>query len=46
MGRDVFYVTSAIPYVNAEPHVGTAYEIIACDMLARYQSRRAGGSTS
>ena len=29
MGRDVFYVTSSIPYVNAEPHVGTAYEIIA-----------------
>jgi methionyl-tRNA synthetase len=42
MGRDIFYVTSAIPYVNAEPHVGTAYEIIACDMLARYQRSRGG----
>jgi methionyl-tRNA synthetase len=36
MGRDIFYVTSAIPYVNAEPHVGTAYEIIGCDLIARY----------
>jgi methionyl-tRNA synthetase len=40
MGRDVFYVTSAIPYVNAEPHVGTAYEIIACDLIARYHRLR------
>lgn len=37
MGRDVFYLTSAIPYVNAEPHVGTAYEIIGCDFVARYR---------
>ena len=36
MGERTYYVTSAIPYVNAEPHVGTAYEIIACDVVARY----------
>ncbi len=36
MPPKAFYVTSAIPYVNAEPHVGTAYEIIGCDMVARY----------
>jgi methionyl-tRNA synthetase len=40
MGRDVYYVTSAIPYVNAEPHVGTAYEIIGCDLIARYRRLR------
>jgi methionyl-tRNA synthetase len=40
MGQDLFYVTSAIPYVNAEPHVGTAYEIIACDFIARYRRLR------
>jgi methionyl-tRNA synthetase len=40
MGRDVFYVTSAIPYVNAEPHVGTAYEIIGCDLIARHRRLR------
>jgi methionyl-tRNA synthetase len=43
MGRDVFYITSAIPYVNAEPHIGTAYEIVGCDFVARY--RRARGDT-
>ena len=40
MGRDTFYVASSIPYVNAEPHVGTAYEIIACDLIARYRRMR------
>ena len=40
MGRDVFFITSAIPYVNAEPHVGTAYEIVACDFVARYRRAR------
>ena len=40
MGRDVFFISSAIPYVNAEPHVGTAYEIIACDFIARYRRQR------
>lgn len=40
MGRDVFFISSAIPYVNAEPHVGTAYEIVACDVIARYRRQR------
>ncbi len=40
MGRDRYFLTSAIPYVNAEPHVGTAYEIIACDFIARYRRLR------
>ena len=40
MSDRVFYVTSSIPYANAEPHVGTAYEIIACDVLARYHRLR------
>jgi methionyl-tRNA synthetase len=31
-----FYVTSAIPYVNAEPHLGFALELIQADVLARY----------
>jgi len=38
--KDTYFVTSAIPYINAEPHVGTAYEIIACDMVARYHRLR------
>src|SRR5439155_10458049 len=40
MGRDVFYITSSIPYANAEPHVGTSYEVIACDLIARYRRLR------
>ena len=40
MGRNVYYLTSSIPYANAEPHVGTAYEIVACDFIARYRRLR------
>ena len=32
-----FYITCAIDYPNSEPHVGTAYEKIAADMIARYK---------
>jgi len=31
-----FYITTTIPYVNAEPHLGFALEIIQADVLARY----------
>ena len=31
-----FYITNAIPYVNARPHIGHAFEIIESDVLARY----------
>lgn len=31
-----FYVTTAIDYVNAAPHIGHAYEKIAADVIARY----------
>ena len=30
-----FYVTSAIPYANAEPHLGHLFELVGCDVLAR-----------
>ena len=35
------YVTVAIPYVNAEPHLGYAYELVQADVYAR--SRRLAG---
>ena len=35
------YLTVAIPYVNASPHLGYAYELVEADVYAR--SRRAGG---
>lgn len=32
-----FYITTAISYPNAKPHIGHAYELIATDALARFQ---------
>ncbi len=32
-----FYITTAIDYVNSRPHLGTAYEKIAADVIARYK---------
>lgn len=34
--RPRWFVTTAIPYVNANPHIGFALEIILTDALARY----------
>lgn len=31
-----FYITTAIPYVNAKPHIGHALEFVECDVIARY----------
>lgn len=31
-----WYITTAIPYVNARPHIGFALEIVQTDTLARY----------
>ncbi|MEN9621668.1 MAG: hypothetical protein RLZZ67_102 [Candidatus Parcubacteria bacterium] len=33
-----FYITTTLPYVNAEPHVGFAMEIIRADVIARYKT--------
>ncbi len=35
-----FYVTTAIDYVNAEPHIGHAYQKIIADVLARWHKLR------
>ncbi len=34
-----FYITTTLPYVNAEPHVGFAMEIIRADVIARYKKQ-------
>ncbi|MFH1551993.1 MAG: class I tRNA ligase family protein, partial [bacterium] len=31
-----FYITTAVPYVNAAPHIGFALEMVQADVLARY----------
>ena len=36
-----FYITTAIDYVNGQPHLGHAYEKIIADVIAR--SRRSLG---
>ncbi|MDO8483005.1 MAG: methionine--tRNA ligase [bacterium] len=32
-----FYITTTIPYVNADPHIGFALEIVHADIIARYK---------
>ncbi len=39
-----FYLTTAIDYVNSRPHLGTAYEKITADAIARYK-RLTGAET-
>lgn len=31
-----FYITTTLPYVNADPHIGFALEVVQADVLARY----------
>lgn len=31
-----FYITTTLPYVNADPHIGFALELIQADVVARY----------
>ena len=35
--QKLFYITTTLPYVNNDPHVGFAMEIIRADAIARYQ---------
>jgi len=37
-----FYITTAIDYVNAKPHVGHAVEKIQADVIARWQRKKLG----
>src|SRR5580692_1442773 len=32
-----FYLTTTLPYVNAEPHIGFALEMVQADIIARYR---------
>jgi methionyl-tRNA synthetase len=35
-----FYITTAIPYVNGDPHLGHALEFVQADVLARHRRLR------
>jgi methionyl-tRNA synthetase len=37
---DKFYITTTLPYVNADPHIGFAREIVQADVLARFRRLR------
>lgn len=32
-----FFITTSIPYTNAPPHIGFAFEAVQADVIARYQ---------
>lgn len=40
-----FFVTTAIPYVNAKPHVGHALEFVQADVITRYHRDVLGEKT-
>jgi methionyl-tRNA synthetase len=35
-----FYITTTLPYINSDPHLGFAKEIINADIIARYKRQR------
>ena len=37
--RKNLYITTAIPYVNANPHIGNALDYLIADIWARYQTQ-------
>ena len=40
MSNGRVYITTAIPYVNGDPHVGHALELVQADVLARHRRLR------
>ena len=37
MNKDKFYISTAIAYTSAKPHIGNTYEIVLADVIARYK---------
>ena len=40
MGKEKFYITTAIAYASRKPHFGNTYEVIMTDAVARYKRLR------
>lgn len=38
--NEKFYITTSIPYVNSEPHIGFGMELVYADVIARYMRQR------
>lgn len=39
---DKFYITTTLPYVNADPHIGHTLEFIQADVIARFHRQEKG----
>src|SRR5680860_45930 len=37
--KDTFYITTTLAYINSDPHIGFATELIKADIIARYQKQ-------
>lgn len=37
MPNKTFYITTTLPYVNSDPHIGFAMELVRADIIARYK---------
>ncbi|MCR5720068.1 MAG: methionine--tRNA ligase [Lachnospiraceae bacterium] len=37
MNKEKYYITTAIAYTSAKPHIGNSYEIVLADAIARYK---------
>src|SRR5574344_2411173 len=35
--KEKFYISTAIAYASAKPHIGNTYEIVLADAIARYK---------
>lgn len=44
MKGENYYITTSIPYINGDPHIGHTYELLTADVLARY-ARKQGKRT-
>jgi methionyl-tRNA synthetase len=42
MPKKVFFITTPLYYVNAEPHIGHSYTQIICDCISRYKRAKGG----
>ena len=40
MKNKKFYITTTLPYVNADPHIGFAMELIQADVIARFKRQQ------
>ena len=37
MEKEKYYISTAIAYTSAKPHIGNTYEIVLADAIARYK---------